>query len=77
MEEWKPIETAEHIKANKSILERRILTVMRGRVTIAWWDNDQYANKPRPHWRGEDMNVGASRENQPTVWRPLPALPGN
>jgi hypothetical protein len=45
--------------------------------SMAKWDTDQYATRPRPYWhRLDDMNrTTISRNNPPTHWMPLPEAP--
>jgi hypothetical protein len=54
----------------------RILVPMRGRVTIAWWNDQKYHTKPKPFWESVDLfGILSDSENQPTYWMPLPSLP--
>lgn len=71
MSEWQPIETAPRDG-------RRVLLYWDGHVVCGNWDEDRYANRPRPYWR-HDMErifgIRALRATPPTHWRPLPAPP--
>ena len=69
--QWQPIDTAP--KDGTSIL------VCPGfwnakTCSIARFDDDEYAKKPRPYWRRDDAfnRVGVNRDNPPTHWMPLP-----
>lgn len=68
--EWKPIETAP-----KDLT--RILVPFKGKVYIAYWDDEKYAREPRPFWFIRDQPFGkkANRLAQPLVWMPLPDPP--
>lgn len=46
------------------------------RVRQGHWDDDRYANKPRPFWAYEgSFGRLSDRQSQPTHWRPLPEPP--
>lgn len=73
MHEWQPIETAPK--------DRPVLVhpgLWAGRTcSIATWNDDKYAKKPRPFWgRDDDMGrITYSRNAPPTHWMPLPPAP--
>ena len=80
--QWLPIETAEAMKCRvpnpryPNVMDRQeILAQMGKRRVIAHWDDEEYAQRPRPHWRASSENVSWCRANQPTRWMPIPALP--
>ena len=71
---WQPIETAP--KDGSCVL------VFPGiwnntPCSIARWDDNKYANNPRPFWRRLDAMGSVSRSlyNPPTHWMPLPEPP--
>lgn len=70
---WQPIETAPK---DRAVLVHPA-TWNERTASIAKWDMDQYAKKPRPYWsRDDDLGkVTISRERPPTHWMPLPAPP--
>lgn len=72
--QWQPIETAP--KDGTSILVFPPTWVNKP-CSIAKWDTDQYAKKPRPYWRRDDDQgqVSYSRNTPPTHWLPLPEAP--
>jgi hypothetical protein len=74
MNKWKPIETAP--KDGTSVLVFPGIWNNKN-ISIAKFDNDKYARKPKPYWsRDDDMNrVTNSRNNPPTHWMPLPDPP--
>lgn len=68
---WQPIETA--LKDGT-----RILICGGNRVYIARWDDDRYAQRPRPYFARESMarqSVTDDRAFGATHWMPLPAPP--
>ena len=71
---WQPIETAP--KDGTSVL---VYPPTHGNKTasIATWETDKYARKPRPYWRRDDDfgQHSISREKPPTHWMPLPPAP--
>ena len=72
-EEWKTIDTAP--KDGTTVL---VYPPHWGNATvsIAWWDDDKYANRPRPFWKRIDARqITDSRENPPTHWMPMPPPP--
>lgn len=72
--EWQNIETAP--KDGTPVLV--FPATWSGRTaSVAIWDDDKYAKKPRPYWHREDGfgRVTISRENPPTHWMPLPDAP--
>ena len=72
--EWQPIETAP--KDGTAVLVYPP-TWRERTASVAVWDNDEYARKPRPYWRRDDDmgKVTYSRERPPTHWMPLPTPP--
>ena len=73
-EGWQPIETAP--KDGTPVLVYPP-TWAKAIASIAKWNKDEYAKKPRPYWRRVDDygKVTTSRDNPPTHWMPLPAAP--
>jgi len=72
--EWQPIETAP--KDGSSILVYPPTWGSKA-CSIASFEDDKYANKPRPYWRRDD-DLGRStisRGIPPTHWMPLPEPP--
>ena len=71
---WQPIETAP--KDGTPVLVYPP-TWAKAIASIAKWNKDEYAKKPRPYWRRVDDygKVTISRDNPPTHWMPLPAAP--
>jgi len=71
MSDWQPIETApKHIDVLLLCPHRG---VVRGR-----WQDDAYAQKPRPYWtndRERIWGIRQTRDDQPTHWMPLPDPP--
>lgn len=68
--DWQPIETAPK---NRDIL----VCLAHGIVTVARWQDDRYARKPRPYWQME-WNAHRTlddRRDQPLFWQPLPDPP--
>jgi len=67
---WQPIETAP--KDGTEIWLCFGSNVMSGQ-----WDDQCYAKKPNPFWRGvkDYMGVKWFRANQPKCWMPLPPPP--
>ena len=67
---WRPIDTAPKdgmIQLNRD-----------GVYDVGHWDDDRYAKKPRPLWRGDLKHYRGPlwmRKNPPTHWMPLPAPP--
>lgn len=47
--------------------------------SMAQYESDKYATKPRPYWSRDDAlgKVGYSRNKPPTHWMPLPAGPAD
>jgi hypothetical protein len=64
---WLPMATAPQ-DGTKIIVWRR------GRVSLAHWDDDRHARKPRPFWN-ESGAWGKSdnRQTPPVAWQPTPA----
>ena len=72
--EWQPIETAP--QDGTAVLVYPGL--WSGRTcSIAQFNSDQYAKKPRPYWsRDDDLGkITYSREASTTHWMPLPPAP--
>lgn len=69
--DWQPIETAP--KDGTAVLVYPGTWSGRS-ASIAKWESDKYAKKPRPFWRRDDDmgRVTISRERSPTHWMPLP-----
>jgi hypothetical protein len=57
--------------------DRAILVWRKSQLMVARWDDDHYANKPRPFWNC--LSVWGKRDERdepPTHWRPmLPSPP--
>ena len=72
--EWQPIETAP--KDGTHILVYPP-TWPGGSASIAFWNDDKYAKRPRPFWcRDDDFGrVTDSRQKSTTHWMPLPDPP--
>ena len=72
MADWQPIETApkdRHIQVFPGIWTGVT-------VSVAKWDANEHAKKPRPYWRRLDAHhVVTSRGTSPTHWMPLPEPP--
>lgn len=71
---WQPIETAP--RDGTYVL---VYPPIWGGPTcsIAQFDNDGFARKPRPFWYRIDADSQTrSREKPPTHWQPMPAPPG-
>lgn len=74
MSAWQPISTAPKNRT-------RVLLYFPGTggcVVCGCWDDDRYAEKPRPYWthdRDRIFGTRHTRENQPTHWQPLPEPP--
>jgi hypothetical protein len=72
---WQPIDTAPK--------DRRVLLYYPQRfpgVVCGFWEAEEYAKKPRPHWRNDKSHmhvVHAIRDNQPTHWMALPDAPSH
>lgn len=76
--EWHPIETAP--KDGTVVLVFPPTWKGKGRTaSVAKWDDDKYAKKPRPYWSRDDAlgQVTASRNTPPTHWMPMPPPPSN
>jgi len=73
--DWQPIDTAP--KDGTAVLVYPGTWSGRS-ASIAKWESDKYAKKPRPYWsRDDDLGrVTFSRERPPTHWKPLPLPPG-
>lgn len=71
---WRPIETAP--KDGSAILVWPPTYPSRP-CSVARWNDDRYAKKPRPYWEREDTSgfITRSRETSTTHWMPLPAAP--
>lgn len=74
MSEWQPIENAPK--------DGRYIIVwppsFRGVTSVACWDKQPYAKRPRQYWRRLDAtcgNASQSRDNPPTHWMPIIAGP--
>ena len=66
MSEWQPIETAPK--------DQRILLFRAGRIVCGQWDDDCYAQKPKPYWRHDLEAIFGrtdARKVSPTHWQPL------
>lgn len=73
---WLPIETAP--KDGSAVLVHPPTWDDSARTcSVATYNLDQYAMKPRPYWERDDAmgKVGYSRDKPPTHWRPLPPAP--
>jgi len=71
--EWQPIETAP--KDSTCVL---VITAGKDtRATIAYYQDDKYAQKPRPYWQRVSFlnSVLQCRSCPPTHWMPLPPPP--
>jgi hypothetical protein len=67
---WQPIETAPK--------DRRILLYWNDIIVCGHFDDDRYANKPRPYWSNDlKMTFSATqvRRNPPSHWMELPEAP--
>jgi len=70
---WQPIATAPK--------DRRVLLYYPQRfpcVVCGFWETDEYATKPRPHWRNDRSRIHgilATRAIQPSHWMELPDAP--
>lgn len=71
---WQPIDTAP--KDGTAVLVYPGTWSGRS-ASIAKWESDKYAKKPRPYWSRDDDfgRVTFSREHPPTHWMPLPPPP--
>ena len=71
---WQPIETAP--KDGTAVMVYPGTWSGRS-ASIAKWESDKYAKKPRPYWSRDDDfgRVTFSREHPPTHWMPLPPPP--
>ena len=71
---WQPIDTAP--KDGTAVLVSPGTWSGRS-ASIAKWESDKYAKKPRPYWgRDDDLGrVTISREHPPTHWMHLPPPP--
>lgn len=67
---WQPIDSAP--KDGKILVASPLFE---GTTFIARYDDDRYANKPRPYWSFVGQKTTTSRAGQPTHWRPLPPPP--
>lgn len=75
---WLPIEAAPKEVAPGESYPPSILAIWPGGIFSTRWDEDTYSPKPKPHWRVVPQgghSVKHMRDNQPKLWRPLPALP--
>lgn len=72
---WLPIETAP--KDDITIMLYRPSALVWGKVTPGKWNDDKYAQKPRPFWEMwfKIGTITESRQWEPTHWMPLPAPP--
>ena len=72
--EWQLIETAP--KDGTAVL---VFPPTWGGISasIAAWEEDVYAKKPRPYWKRFDAlgRASLSRDKPPTHWMPLPPHP--
>ena len=68
---WQSIGTAP------KVCGAQILIARNGRVTIGWWDEDNYGKRPVPFWDGYDAGRDCwwAKRTPPTHWMPLPAQP--
>ena len=72
MTDWQPIETAP--KDRYILVYPGIWTGVN--CSVAEFDDNKYARKPRPYWRRLDTNsVTDSRSHPPSHWMPLPPAP--
>jgi len=70
MSDWQPIETAPK--------DREILIVRNGKISIAKWDDDRHAKKPKPYWSDwSHQGVSFMRKATPSHWQPLPPPPAH
>lgn len=71
---WQPISTAP--KNGTAVLVYPPTWAGRG-CSMAQYESDRYAAKPRPYWSRDDAfgKIGYSRNKPPTHWMPLPAGP--
>jgi hypothetical protein len=68
MSDWQPIETAPK--------DCEILIARHNRISIAKWDDDRHAKRPKPYWNDHSFNgVTFMRNIQPDYWHPLPPPP--
>jgi hypothetical protein len=71
--EWQPIETAPKDGTKVLVFPP---TRSAQSCSIARFEADKYARKPRPYWLRLDAHqVCQSRGNHPTYWKPLPEPP--
>lgn len=69
MIDWKPIDTAP--KDRRVLLFFSTLYGDWARVQVGGWDDDRYAKKPSPYWRGDTETLLGKRwmrESIPTHW---------
>lgn len=74
--QWRPIETAP--RDGTRILLYRPTAGEWGQFVFGKYENDEYAKKPKPHFRTDLerlWGVRSDRESQPTHWMPLPEPP--
>lgn len=71
---WQPIETAPK---DGTVILVYPATWGDRTCSMANYDDDRYAKKPRPFWnRVDDLGrITLSRNNPPTHWLPLPSTP--
>lgn len=70
---WLPIDTAP--KSEDWTKPHKIRLWMGGLEVLGKWDDDAFANRPRPFWRADAHDVTWNRNNQPTHWQPLSPPP--
>ena len=72
--EWQPIETAPKDGTAILVFPPSLSGVQ---ASIAKWDKDEYARRPKPYWKRLDAHGRAfiSREKPPTHWMPTPPPP--
>lgn len=70
---WQPIETAPKDGTYVLVYPGAYTKIP---MSIARWDDDRYASRPRPYWRRlECKDITTSRINHPTHWAPMPEPP--
>jgi len=74
--DWQQIETAP--KDRRILLGYKEL-IFNGMYSVCGcWDDDRYANKPKPYWTHDMARLKGARETraqQPIAWMELPGRP--